>query len=239
MVIDSELIEKGYHVGTCKIHGETLFKRGTCVECRKMHVGLYRIFKRNGKYYHNRNKTPLPKGFFMEPFYKQLTHPTRRYQMQFVGRVTSGPGTYGIFVRNSKSKDGIGKCLYVGQSVDVARRCQEHYLRIKVATKHIEKLKSVGSKFYKRGNSLKNWKEIVSECVVQRFYYDIADKYCVGLKGDKLANLKIVKLSYIDKKTWSKFTKDEALECLTYLEQLGMDAFQPECNVIAARVSVF
>lgn len=51
----------------CKIHGKQIFISGVCQKCKSLHYGIYRIYYRNGSYYHNRNKKPLSKDTWLKP----------------------------------------------------------------------------------------------------------------------------------------------------------------------------
>lgn len=209
---------KDKYKDTCYKHGKTDFQEGICLKCKKMRTPMYRIHKRKNKYYFNKNKRPLPKDYFMKPYYKILTHRTVAYQKKYIGRITKGPGTYAIFVRDKRSKLGIGKCLYVGQSTDVARRAKEHQEAIKIATKDLRRVKRLNKRIYLIDKR---------KLKVPLLYYRLAQY--------GLPKVKFVRLHKIEKSFWKKLTLKEALQCLTFFEQLGMDTFKPQFNTIAAR----
>lgn len=209
---------KADYLDNCQYHGKTTFKEGVCLKCKKMRTPKYRIHKRKNKYYFNKNKSPLPKNYFMKKYYKVLTNRNLAYQKKFIKRMTKGPGTYGIFLRDKRGKLGIGKCLYVGQSTDVVRRAGEHKKFIKIAAKDLKNIKRINKKLYLIDKG---------RLKVPLLYYRLAE---YGID-----NLKFVKLHSIDKSFWSKCSLKEAMMCLTFFEQLGMDAFKPRLNTVAAR----
>ena len=209
---------KDTYTDKCPKHGITKFKEGKCLKCKKLTVPMYRIHKRGNNYYFNKNKKPLPKNYFMSPYYRILIKRTAAYQKKFIGRITKGPGTYGIFIRTNRGKLKIGKCLYVGQSTDVSRRIKEHRDALKIASKDLHNVKKINKKLYLIDRR---------KLKVPLLYYRLAEYGAT--------NLKFVKLQYIDKRFWQKLTLKEALTCLSFFEQLGMDAFNPELNTIAAR----
>ena len=202
----------------CKIHGESIFKGGRCVECEKMKRPMYRIHKRANKYYVGNSKKPLPKDSYLmkQGWNRILIHKNRKYAMRFVSRITNTPGIYGIFTRDKRNKHGIGKCLYVGQSVNIKNRVKQHRDNLKEAKRHI----------------ISNHKRIPdsNKMNVAKMYYYIAFDY-------NLEDLKFVRLMSIDRRQWNKLSRIESLELLTFLEQYCMDSWKPKFNKIAARVT--
>ena len=136
-----------------------------------------------------------------------IKHPNRRYAQKYaLNRITKGPGCYGIFVKNNKSKLGIGKCLYIGQSVNVPRRIAEH-------KENIQKARN-------------------KDQTVPKMYQKIAEDYTDDV-------IKFVKVYSVDKATWTKMDKDQALTYLSILEQYFMDSYSPILNYAGARKSIF
>lgn len=205
--------------GKCRYHGETDFNKKGCIKCNNAKRAIYRVYKRkeNGviKYYTVGNKEITDmKINYMFPF---LCKRRITIAKKFITRVTKGPGTYGIFVINYKATSGsnlaqkyLGKCLYVGQSVNVKARVADHLNKINVARKDKDKL------------------------LCQFPYPKIPTMYYNLAKYPK-ERIKIVKLTSIDSTTSRKMSKEELFESLVYLEQWGMDCFNPEYNVTAAR----
>jgi hypothetical protein len=104
-----------------------------------------------------------------------LTHRNRRYASKFITRVTRGPGTYGIFRRYGSK---LGKCYYVGQSVNVKSRVAQHIQKVRIA-----KNKSHG------------WREIPS------MYFDLAE---VGLENLKFVKLMSIDSRTLKKMTFDE-----------------------------------
>lgn len=112
---------KEKYTAKCKYHGETIFSEGNCLECKSFMKPIYRIYYRDGKYWIGHKLAP--KDHHTSEYFKFLLHRNRRNAMKFLGNVTTGPGIYGIFKR---SKGGLGQCLYIGQSLNVKKRVEEH-----------------------------------------------------------------------------------------------------------------
>lgn len=203
----------------CKIHGKQVFVAGVCQKCKSMHYGIYRIYYRDGKYFHNRNKKPIPKDSWLKPWLRILANKNISYHKRREEKeVTASPGVYGIFVGK--------KCLYIGQSVNVQRRKGEHYKCIEIADKHLKRLKKKSkykslSKLLKRKNAKVSWK-----------YYKIANNYSVD-------NLTFKQLVRIKQKEWNSLTKYQRQTLLSYFEQLMMDIHKPTLNIVKARNSNF
>ena len=206
----------------CKIHGRTIFKSGQCQICKSLKRPIYRIFKRHGMYFVGTSHIPITNNYnpIIFRYKEELTHRNITYAKNFISsKITQGPGCYGIFVRNNRSKNNIGKCLYVGQSVDVVKRIEQHKANIATARKEID---------------LKKHFDVKSDCkyTVPRMYYDIANKY----SNDVLVFKKLIS---IPKPLWSQCDKKKAQYALSIFEQYCMDCYNPEENVIAARNSNF
>lgn len=227
----SELIEDKYkfcykhrntrYMSICKIHGSQFFKNGQCEKCAKMKKPTYVLQKKNGKYYKGSAKKALPNGNYLEPYYKRLINKKREYQEQFIGKITSGPGIYGIFVINKRKKNRLGECLYIGQSVDVKTRIQQHKECFKTAQRHIN-----GKRLHNKKLKLSD----INNYKVEYKYYKMAFDY-------KLSDLKFVKIIYIDKSYQQKLSEKEFKELLTFCEQAEMESFNPILNTFAARPS--
>lgn len=201
----------------CKIHGRTQFKNGKCIKCQELKRGKYRIYKRDKKYYFNRDKKPLESDYFMKPYLNILSK--RDKKSIKIGKITKTPGTYGIFVRNG---DKLGECLYVGQSFNVSQRVIQHKKNLIIAENHIK-----GRKRWCKSKRL-NTLIPSHKRKVEYKYYQIAFRYT-------LQDIKFVKLSSYDKKFWNSLTNWQQRVCLTFFEQYAMDIFSPKYNTFAAR----
>lgn len=216
-----ELIEDKWHFcyehrkdeyyDICKIHGKQKFILGKCQKCQELRSPVYRIHYRNGKYYLGKSKKPLSDNYYLKRFYSVLISTNKE---KYISNISKYPGIYGIFVR---TKNGLGKCLYVGQSTCIARRITQHKNNFVIASNHIK-----GLKLHKRK---------VSEYKVESKYYKMAEKY-------KLKELKFVSLYKIPYKIFNKYTEEEQKNILTYLEQSCMDYYKPSLNSFAARPSI-
>ena len=217
------------YIDICKIHGRQTFINYQCQECKKLKRGIFRIYKRNRQYFHNRDKKPLPKDYFMKPLYQRLINRDRKYQEKYIGNITNGPGVYGIFLRDRTKKNQLGRCLYVGQSVDVKRRVKEHKENIKIASRQVAGVRAKA----KKSDKNKSWKKLIprDKLKTEKKYYEIAEYY--------MKDLVFKELFKIDKKFWSKLDKEEAKTCLSYCEQLMMDTYKPKTNLFTARNSIF
>lgn len=209
---------KDKYYDQCHIHGKQLFSEGKCLKCQEMKKPIYRIYNRNGKYYFNRDKKPLPLNSFLKPYYKVLTHKTKAYQKQFMCNISNQPGIYGIFVRDRRKKSHLGECLYVGQSQSISKRIEQHKKNFVVASNHIKGLKA------------HNKTGII---VIPK--YKVESKYYMMAKDYWLKDLKFVCLYKIPKKKFLKLSQEEQKMLLTFLEQCEMDVWQPKLNYFAAR----
>lgn len=216
------------YIDICKIHGKQTFVEGQCQECKKLKRGVYRIYKRNGKYYFNRNKKALPANYFMKPFYPILVNREIPFHAGYIKSIIQGPGIYGIFERDKTKKNQLGRCLYIGQSVHIKTRKDQHHKQIVAAS---NQLKGVRAKA-KKADKNKSWKKLISRdrYKVEKKYYDLAE---YGLK-----NIKFVTLYAIPKTIWNRLTFEEQKTCLTFLEQNFIDTYKPKLNTFAPRNSV-
>ncbi len=127
-------------------------------------------------------------------------------------RITKGLGIYGIFVRDKRYKNQLGKCLYIGQSRDVKRRVKEH----KDSIKHAERVLQ-GYRSHTKNFSI-SW---IKDNDIEFKYYRIADKY-------SLKNIKFVKIM-------SFCGIIDSCNTLTYAEQHCIDEFRPLYNTVVAK----
>ena len=194
----------------CKVHGKQKFILGKCQECQKLRTPIYRIHFRNGRYYSGKSKKPLPENYFLKRFYGVLMCNNKE---KYISNISKFAGIYGIFVRTKK---GLGKCLYVGQSNCIARRITQHKNNFVIASNHIK-----GLNLHKRK---------VTDYKVESKYYKMADNY-------KLSELKFVSLYKIPTKIYNKYSEEEQKTILTYLEQSFMDYYKPSLNSFDARQS--
>ena len=181
----------------CKIHGKTKFQNYHCLKCQELKKPKY-----------TKNKQAL--SCLDEIFGKRLKHKTRKYQERYIQRIGNVSGIYGIFV---KKGSGLGKCLYVGQSVNIATRVKQHKENFKKAQKHL-----IG---------LKTWNKRLKVYKVEYKYYEMAKKY-------NLSDLKFVRLCTIPKKY---LQTQEFNDIITFMEQYMMDVYKPTLNTFAARPS--
>ncbi len=212
----------------CKIHGEQTFIAGQCQKCKTLKKGIYRIYKRNGKYFFNRNKKPIDRNspyYFLKPYFGVLTNRTRSYNEKQISNISSNPGTYGIFLRDRNKKNQLGKCLYIGQSTNVRQRIATHKKNIAQASNQIKGARAQSKRKYK------DWKKLIpkEKRKLENKYYVMAQWY--------MKDLKFVQLSKVDKKTWNSLSDEQRKILLSMLEQLGMDAFSPATNTFASRPS--
>ena len=185
------------YLDVCKIHGKTKFQNYHCLKCQELKKPKY-----------TKNKQVL--SCLDEIFGTRLKHKTRKYQERYIQRIGNVSGIYGIFV---KKGSGLGKCLYVGQSVNVATRVKQHKENFKKAQRHL-----IG---------LKTWNKKLKVYKVEYKYYEMAKKY-------NLSDLKFVRLCTIPKKY---LQTPEFNGIITYMEQFFMDVYKPTLNTFAARPS--
>jgi len=187
------------HVDVCKRHGKTMFRGNQCLLCEKDKRPIYRI--EDGL---DMSGESICEAInILYPYRKRLQNLSRSYQRTYITYITSSPGIYGIFVRHGKH---LGTCLYVGQSVNIKNRVQQHRKCIITAQRHLNRLHA-------------QHKRKISHYKVEYKYYQIAKQY-------KLSDIKFVTL-------WKLQTTDQQI--LTYCEQAMIDAYKPKLNTLAAR----
>lgn len=189
----------------CKIHGKTTFIGNQCQKCKDLKTAIY-VIKDNKDRFGN----TITKKHFLYPFKARLTHTSRKYQSQFMQRISKTAGIYGIFYKDT--------CLYVGQSVNIINRIKQHKENFKTAQYHL--------------NGLKRVKKRVSISKiphkVEFKYYEMCCKY-------QLKDLSFKTLMAVPRLV-SDF---EYKELLTYCEQAMITAYKPKFNHIAARASCY
>ncbi|MEE3344040.1 MAG: hypothetical protein VZS44_08120 [Bacilli bacterium] len=187
----------------CKIHGKTDFIGRQCLKCLELKQPVYSIVGKKDRF-----GKRITKNHFLYPYLDRLTNYDINYQQQFQRRISNCSGVYGIFYKNI--------CLYVGQSVNITNRIEQHKKAFKVAQNHL------------RGIRLHKKKIYLSkiQCKVEYKYYEMAKNY-------KLSDLTYKTLFVIPK------LKDEFeyKELLTYAEQSMINTYKPKCNLISARPS--
>lgn len=187
----------------CKIHGETWFINRQCQKCKKLKEPTYLI--KNNK---DRKGKTITKNHFLYPYKSRLlpTHLTIDYQKPFMQRISNTSGIYGIFYKNT--------CLYVGQSVNITNRIEQHKKNFKIAQNHLR-----GIRIHKKRVSISKIPH-----KVEYKYYELANNY-------KLSDLTYKTLFVIPKIK----NEQDYKELLTYAEQAMMIAYKPKFNHIAAR----
>lgn len=185
----------------CKIHGWTTFVNQQCLKCKKLKEPVYLIKDKKDRFGNS-----ITKDHFLYPYLKRLTNYRRAYQRQFMQRISQSVGIYGIFYKTT--------CLYVGQSVNITNRIEQHKKNFKIAQNHL------------RGIRLHKQRIAINKIPhkVEYKYYELAHNY-------KLSDLKYKKLFAIP------ILKDEfeLNELLTYAEQAMIETYKPKYNHIAAR----
>jgi len=189
------------HKSTCKIHGKTTFIGNSCQKCAKLKEPIYVVEKKC-----DRNGKRITKSHFLYPYLDRLTNLTRGYQSKYQRRISHCAGIYGIFAGST--------CLYVGQSVDISNRIEQHKNNFKIAQKHMQ-----GIRIWKKRIQLNKIKH-----KVEFKYYEMANNY-------KLKDLTYKTLFVVPRMDSDK----EFNELLTYAEQAMMIAYKPKYNHIAAR----
>lgn len=186
---------------TCKIHGNTWFINRQCLKCAELKEAIYLIRDNCDRFGNVVNK-----DHYLYPYRARLTHLTKKYQSKYMQRISKSSGIYGIFAGNT--------CLYVGQSVNVSNRIQQHKENFKVAKFQIN-----GTKLHKQRISISKMPH-----KVEYKYYEMAKNYNLPDLSFKML-FKIPKL------------KDdfEFNELLTYAEQAMIESYKPKYNHIAAR----
>ena len=184
----------------CKIHGTTWFIGRQCQKCAELKKPIYEIKNKKDRF-----GNVINKGHYLYPFLNRLTHKTRAYQRKYIQRISHSSGIYGIFCGTT--------CLYVGQSVDISTRVQQHKDN---EAGYVEAL------FKGTSEKLRILDKVKKK--VEFKYYQLAHDY-------KLSDLTFKKLMAVPK------LKDdfEYNELLTYAEQAMIDSYKPKFNHIAAR----
>ena len=187
----------------CHIHGKTNFINRQCLKCLELKEVIY-LIKDNKDRFGNK----ITKNHFLYPYKKRLTHLNRRYQSKYIQRISKTSGIYGIFCNNV--------CLYVGQSINISNRIQQHKDNFRIAKFQIN-----GTKLHKQRVSINKIPH-----KVEFKYYEMAKNY-------NLPDLSYKTLFKVPK------LKDEFEfnELLTYAEQAMIESYQPKFNHIAARPS--
>ena len=185
----------------CKIHGVTTFINRQCQKCKKLKTPEYEIKNKKDRF----GKT-INKNHFLYPYLDRLTNKDLAYQKQFIQRISCKPGVYGIFHNNT--------CLYVGQSVNISNRINQHKEAFKKAQKQLQGIRIRKKRIHLDKVPRK----------VEYKYYELANNYKLGdLKFKKLFDVPRLKDDF------------EFSELLTYAEQAMMDVYDPKINLMAAR----
>lgn len=203
----------------CNIHGVTKFKHGKCIKCAALKVPLYNITVNNNKYYDKDGKL-FKKNSSIAPYLKLLCS-SKHDMISHINNTTKlhhNPGVYGIFVKSKRNKHNIGKCLYIGQSIDVCNRIESHKYCFKKAQRHI-----IGTKQHHKHITISKLQH-----KVDYKYYKMANSY-------KLSELMFVALLELPH---TLLNKADYKETLTYCEQAYMNKFKPLYNTFAARPSI-
>lgn len=187
----------------CKIHGKAWFINRQCQKCKDLKKVLYLIV--DGK---DRFGNKITRSHFLYPYKTRLTHLNRRYQNQFMKRISKTAGVYGIFCGNV--------CLYVGQSINISNRIHQHKENFKVAKFQIN-----GIRLHKQRISISKMQH-----KVEYKYYEMAYSYNI----DELSYKTLFSIPILD-------DEFEFNELLTYAEQAMMETYKPKFNHIAARPS--
>lgn len=196
----------------CRIHGKTLHINGKCIDCEQMKIPIYNVYKKGKKYY-NFYGQQIPK--YDDINYERLVILDKKYHARFVRRITEGPGIYGIFVRDRRTKLKIGKCLYIGQSIDVKSRVKQHKDCFRIAKRHLNGIKLHKKRIY-----------------LNKINYKTEYKYYKMAKDYNLPQLKFVKLVSLPK---DFINSTHFKEIITYFEQSMINVYNPILNTYAAR----
>ena len=191
------------YTDVCKIHGKTSFVNRQCLKCKELKTPIYRIVDNKDRFGNIIDKT-----HFLYKYLPRLTHLTRPYQNKYMQRISHSSGIYGIFCNNV--------CLYVGQSVDISNRINQHKTNFKIAQHQIN-----GTRAHKKRISISKMSH-----KVEYKYYEMAYSY-------KLHDLTFKKLFDVPRLK----NEFEYNELLTYAEQAMIDTYKPKFNHIAARPS--
>ena len=185
----------------CKLHGKTTFINRQCNKCAKLKELIYLIKNKKDRF----GKT-ITKTRYLYPYLDRLTNYSKKYQNQFIQRISHSSGIYGIFYNNI--------CLYIGQSIDISYRIHQHRENFKKAQHQIN-----GTRAHKKRISISKM-----EHKVEYKYYEMAKNYKLNdLKFKKLFNVPTIDDPFIYN------------EILTYAEQAMIETYKPKFNHIAAR----
>lgn len=189
------------YTDVCKIHGKTSFINRQCQKCKELKKPTYRIKNKKDRF-----GKVINKKHFLYSYLERLTKLDRQYQNKFMKRISHSSGVYGIFYHNV--------CLYVGQSVDISNRINQHKENFKKAQHQIN-----GTRAHKKRVSISKIQH-----KVEYKYYEMANSYKLGdLTFKKLFDVPKLKDSF------------EFNELLTYAEQAMIDTYKPKFNHISAR----
>lgn len=84
----------------------------------------YGIKKKKGKFYVNDEELDEKSFLVRLGYVEDLTKKTKESALKYLGNITSVPGIYAIFKKDTNGE--LGKCLYIGQSFNIKHRCKEH-----------------------------------------------------------------------------------------------------------------
>lgn len=185
----------------CKIHNYTTFIGRQCLKCKELKQPIYTIKQNKDRF-----GKKITKSHFLYPYLDRLTDTDLEYQKLFQRRISSCSGIYGIFC------DDV--CLYVGQSVNITNRIEQHKKNFKIAQNHLRGIRLHKKKIYLSKIPYK----------VEYKYYELAYNYTLG------------DLSYKTLFVVPKLIDDfEFNELLTYAEQAMINTYKPKFNHISAR----
>ena len=179
---------------------------------------IYRLHKRGKFFYLGQRKKPISENSFIYPYVTILTNKSKQFHKSTIGNISASPGIYGIFTRDKRNKNGIGKCLYVGQSVNMRNRAKQHKKCLATASNHV------------KGVRAHNKSKVV---ILTRFKTEI--KYYLIIQDYKIKDLKFVSLYRFSDKEFNKLTEYEQKILLTMFEQCMIDVYNPKYNTLAAR----
>ena len=189
----------------CPIHGYTWYINRQCLKCKQLKEPIYVIKDKK-----DRLGNKITKKHYLYPYLDRLTNYSKTYQQQFQRRISNCSGIYGIFYNNT--------CLYVGQSINITHRIEQHKKNFKIAQNHL------------RGLRIRKKRISISKIPhkVEYKYYEMASKY-------KLGDLSYKTLFVVPKLS----NNIEYNELLTYAEQAMIFAYKPKCNHMAARPTAY
>ena len=189
------------YIDYCKLHRKTTFINRQCLKCKQLKEPVYLIKDDKDRFGNN-----ITKSHYLYPYLDRLTHLTKSYQNKYIQRISHSSGIYGSFYNNI--------CLYVGQSIDISNRINQHKENFKKAQHQIN-----GTRAHKKRISISKMPH-----KVEYKYYEMAYSY-------KLNDLSFKKLFNVPKMD----NEFEYNEILTYAEQAMIETYKPKFNHIAAR----